>query len=73
MVRVEIKDINLIRNKKSFLKDVSFTIENGQYITIVGATDSGKSILVNIISGLYQPTSGKILFDGKDITKLPSE
>ncbi len=71
MVRVEIKDINLIRNKKSFLKDVSFTIENGQYITIVGATDSGKSILVNIISGLYQPTSGKILFDGKDITKLP--
>ncbi len=52
------------------LDDVSFSIEKGEFVAIVGASGSGKSTLLHIIGGVDRPTSGKVYIDGKDIFKL---
>ena len=49
------------------LKDVSFSVERGEFIGVIGHTGSGKSTLMQHLNGLLKPTSGKILLDGKDI------
>ena len=49
------------------LKDVSFSVERGEFIGIIGHTGSGKSTLMQHLNGLLKPTSGQILLDGKDI------
>lgn len=54
---------------KSILKNVSLKIEDG-FVAITGPNGGGKSTLAKIISGIYTPTSGKIIFDGVDITNM---
>ena len=49
------------------LKDVSFSVERGEFLGIIGHTGSGKSTLMQQLNGLLKPTSGKILLDGRDI------
>jgi len=53
------------------LEDISFSIEPGSKVAIVGATGSGKSTLVNLIPRLYDPTAGRVLIGGRDIRTLP--
>ena len=50
--------------------DVSFSVENGEFVAIVGASGSGKSTLLHLIGGVDRPTSGKIFVDGNDISKM---
>ena len=52
------------------LKKVSFSVPKGEYIAIVGESGSGKSTLLNMIGALDNPTSGKVLIDGKDIFSM---
>ncbi|MCR8658982.1 thiol reductant ABC exporter subunit CydD [Paenibacillus endoradicis] len=52
------------------LHDVSFTIEPGQQLAIVGATGAGKSTILDLLQGFIKPTSGKILIDGVDLAEL---
>jgi ABC-type lipoprotein export system ATPase subunit len=52
------------------LKDITLKIAPGESLVIVGPSGSGKSTLLNIIGALDRPTSGKVLFDGNDLTKL---
>ena len=49
------------------LKDISFSVERGEFIGVIGHTGSGKSTLMQHLNGLLKPTSGRILLDGKDI------
>ena len=53
------------------LKNVDFTVNDGEIVGLVGPNGSGKSTLLNLISGVYKPDSGKILFSEEDISKLP--
>ena len=53
--------------EKQILKDVSFKVNKGDMISIVGKNGAGKSTISKLICGFYKPTSGRILFDGKDI------
>jgi branched-chain amino acid transport system ATP-binding protein len=53
------------------LHDVSFDVEEGQVVSVIGANGAGKSTLVKVISGMVRPTAGHIMFRGEDITALP--
>lgn len=50
--------------------DVSFSVEKGEFVAIVGASGSGKSTLLHLIGGVDRPTSGKFFVDGNDISKM---
>ena len=52
------------------LKNVSFRVPKGEYVTVVGESGSGKSTLLNLIGGLDTPTSGKVWIDGRDIFSM---
>ncbi len=55
---------------KDVLEDVSFTVQKGQTVAILGPTGSGKSTLVHLLQRLYEPTSGRILLDGVDLKSI---
>ncbi len=59
--------------EKTALDDVSFEIESGEFVGIIGHTGSGKSTLVQLLNGLLKPTDGKIYLDGKDIWEKPKQ
>lgn len=52
------------------LKDINLTIEDGEFITVIGSNGSGKSTLLNVIAGSLPPTHGQIFFNEQDVTKL---
>jgi branched-chain amino acid transport system ATP-binding protein len=54
------------------LADVSLAVEPGEFFSIIGPNGAGKTSLLNCISGRYVPASGRILFEGRDITRLPA-
>ena len=56
--------------KVTALDNVSFSVEKGEFVAIVGASGSGKSTLLHIIVGVDRPTSGKVYIDGKDIFRF---
>ena len=55
------------------LDNVSFTVNKGEFVAIVGASGSGKSTLLHLIGGVDRPTSGKVYIDGKDIYSLNND
>lgn len=55
------------------LKDINLTINRGDFVTIMGPSGSGKSTLLYLIGGLDQPTSGKIIINGEDISKMTDQ
>ncbi|MBQ9543006.1 ABC transporter ATP-binding protein [Ruminococcus sp.] len=57
-------------NKVQALTDVSFTVEEGEYVAIMGESGSGKTTLLNILASLDKPTSGAVMLQGRDITKI---
>ena len=55
------------------LSDVSLTVEAGEFLVIEGASGSGKTTLLSMLSGLDRPTSGRVFFEGRDITDLDED
>ena len=72
MSNLNIKNISLSFGGVNALKDVSFKVEEGELHSIVGPNGSGKTSLLNSISGFYRPNEGEILLDGENLLKLPS-
>ncbi len=58
-------------NEKVALRDLSLTLHDGDFVTVIGGNGAGKSTLLNAIAGVWQPDEGQILIDGIDITTMP--
>jgi len=69
-VLLELKNICFERDNKKILDNINLELEIGKFVAITGPNGSGKSTLVKIIMGIEKPDSGKVILDGKDITKL---
>lgn len=67
---LELKDISFSRENKKILQNINVVIDDNKLVAITGPNGSGKSTLAKIIMGIIQPDSGKIIFNGKDITNL---
>lgn len=72
ILRVEnlCKEYGKGQTKVTALDNVSFSIEKGEFVAIVGASGSGKSTLLHLLGGVDRPTSGKVFIEGKEIYKL---
>lgn len=58
-------------NEKVALKDLSLTLKDGDFVTVIGGNGAGKSTMLNAIAGVWKPDSGSIIIDGTDITSMP--
>jgi branched-chain amino acid transport system ATP-binding protein len=68
---LEVSGVDAAYGDVQALWDVSFSVEEGEVVTIIGANGAGKSTAMRALSGLLQPRKGRILFDGVDVTDLP--
>ncbi|MDD3412088.1 MAG: ABC transporter ATP-binding protein [Eubacteriales bacterium] len=59
--------------KVQALSDVSFTVDSGEFVAIMGESGSGKTTLLNILAALDQPTSGQVLLEGRSFTDIPEK
>ena len=57
-------------NQVEALKNISFSVDQGEFIAVMGESGSGKTTLLNLLAALDRPTEGKILLAGKDITQI---
>ena len=69
-VLLKVSNVDVFHGTFQALWDVSLEVRNGEMLALIGANTSGKSTLLDTISGLLHPTKGSIEFEGKDITKL---
>ena len=58
-------------NEKQALKNISLTLENGDFVTVIGGNGAGKSTMLNAIAGVWPVDEGEILIDGQNVTRLP--
>lgn len=69
---IEIKDLEKSFDERTVLKGINILFEEGKTNLIIGRSGSGKTVLLKNLVGLLRPTKGKILYDGRDLTKLPT-
>lgn len=69
---MEVRKLNTYYGPIQALKQVSVRVEKGRFVSIIGANGAGKSTFLKTIVGLVKPQSGRIMIDGKDITRFPA-
>lgn len=72
MAMLEIKDIEVYYGMIKAIKGVSFEVNEGEVIALIGANGAGKTTILHTITGLLEAKKGTVIFDGKDITKTPA-
>lgn len=58
-------------NEKVALKNLNLTLQDGDFVTVIGGNGAGKSTMLNAIAGVWRPDAGKIVIDGVDVTEMP--
>jgi branched-chain amino acid transport system ATP-binding protein len=71
-VILEIKDLNVYYGAIHAIKGISFAVDEGEIVTLIGANGAGKSTILKTISGLLRPRSGSIRYDGQELTHVPA-
>jgi len=71
-VKLEIQNLTKVFNRQEVLRGLDFTVNNGEFLSILGPSGCGKTTILRILIGLLSPTSGRIIKDGKDITAVPA-
>ena len=72
MAMLEIKDIEVYYGMIQAIKGISFEVNEGEVIALIGANGAGKTTILHTITGLLSPKKGSVTFEGKDITKTPA-
>ena len=72
MAMLEVHDIEVYYGMIQAIKGISFEVNEGEVISLIGANGAGKTTTLHTITGLLQAKAGKIMFEGKDITKTPA-
>ena len=72
MAMLEVKDLEVYYGVIQAIKGVSFHVEKGEVIALIGANGAGKSTILHTVTGLLSPKKGSVIFQGKDITKTPA-
>ena len=72
MAMLEIKDIEVYYGMIQAIKGISFEVNEGEVIALIGANGAGKTTILHTITGLLSPKKGSVLFEGKDITRIPA-
>ena len=70
---IEFKDVDMVFGEKTVLDKVSFTINKGETLAVLGPSGSGKSTILKLLIGLLNPTGGKIIVSGKDVAAFTEE
>lgn len=73
MYALEVKNLKFGYNREMILKDVSFNIEKGKFISIIGPNGSGKSTLLKNLNGIYTPNGGKVTVESIDIDRIKTK
>lgn len=68
---LEVSDIEVFYGVIQAIKGVSFHVDQGEVVALIGANGAGKTTILHTISGLLTPKNGKVIFEGQDITKVP--
>jgi multiple sugar transport system ATP-binding protein len=68
MSSIELRDVSVVRDEHAVLEHVSLTIPDGQTLAVVGPRGGGKSLLLQVLVGLVEPTEGQVLLDDEDVT-----
>jgi branched-chain amino acid transport system ATP-binding protein len=71
-MRLEIKDLHVHYGKIEAIKGISVMVNEGEIVTLIGANGAGKTTMLKTISGLRPVSSGQIIFNGEDISKMPA-
>ena len=66
--KLETQNITMKFGDETIIRDISIAVDQGELVSLLGVSGSGKTTLFNCISGIYQPTAGRVLLDGEDIT-----
>jgi len=72
MSLLEVRSVSKRFGSLAAVRDVSLTVQPGELRAVIGPNGAGKTTFFNLISGMFAPTAGSILFDGRDITALPA-
>ena len=72
MAMLQVTDLKVNYGVIQAIKGVSFEVNEGEVIALIGANGAGKTTILHTVTGLIAPKSGKIEFEGKDITKMPA-
>lgn len=72
MAMLEIKDLEVYYGMIQAIKGISFEVNEGEVVSLIGANGAGKTTILHTITGLLSPKKGSIIFEGEDITKVPA-
>ena len=72
MAMLEVKDLQVYYGMIQAIKGISFEVNQGEVIALIGANGAGKTTILHTVTGLIAPKAGSIIFEGQDITKIPA-
>ena len=72
MAMLEVKDLEVYYGVIQAIKGISFHVDKGEVIALIGANGAGKTTTLHTVTGLLSPKAGRVMFEGRDITKVPA-
>ena len=72
MAMLEVKDLEVYYGMIQAIKGVSFHVDQGEVIALIGANGAGKTTILHTVTGLLSPKKGSVIFEGQEVTKIPA-